>query len=72
MAGLGKALRLDQEVTVGLAGPHELVERIVLAGLPGAAGHDLSTGAPSSPGSPGVPGQALPPGAADDGLRRAC
>ena len=33
MSGLGKALRLDQEVIVGLVGPHALVERIVLAGL---------------------------------------
>ncbi len=70
MAGLGKALRLDQEVTIGLAGPHELVERIVLAGLPGAAGRDLAAGAGRQANSPGQPAPALPPGAADDGLRR--
>ena len=70
MAGLGKALRLDQEVTIGLAGPHELVERIVLAGLPGSPGHDLATGVPSQASSAGAPVPALPPGADDDGLRR--
>ena len=69
MAGLGKALRLDQEVTVGLAGPHELVERIVLAGLPGSARHDMPAGAPG-PLSPGLPVLAVPVGAEDDGLRR--
>ncbi len=67
MAGLGKALRLDEEVTIGLAGPHELVERIVLAGLPGSAGHGLP---PDATGSPGLPVPALRSGADDDGLRR--
>ncbi|HEY2640968.1 MAG TPA: transcriptional regulator [Streptosporangiaceae bacterium] len=49
MSGLGKALRLDQEVTVGLVGPHALVERIVLAGLPGSAREDRA-GAPDDDG----------------------
>ncbi|MGO8957645.1 MAG: transcriptional regulator [Streptosporangiaceae bacterium] len=70
MAGLGKALRLDQEVTIGLAGPHELVERIVLAGLPGSASRDDLAGASSSLAALGLPVPVLPPGTADDGLRR--
>jgi hypothetical protein len=69
MAGLGKALRLDQEVTIGLAGPHELVETIVLTGLPGSATHTLPAEAPVSP-TPDSPGPAGPRGAEDDGLRR--
>src|SRR5260370_30697422 len=49
MSGLGKALRLDQEVIVGLVGPHALVERVVLAGLPGSAREDRA-GAPDDDG----------------------
>jgi hypothetical protein len=41
MAGIARALRPDQELTVALVGPHALVERIVLAGLPGAAGRGM-------------------------------
>lgn len=41
MAGIARALRPDQEITVALVGPHALVERIVLAGLPGAAGRRM-------------------------------
>lgn len=41
MAGIARALRPDQEVTVALVGPHALVERIVLAGLPGTAGRGM-------------------------------
>jgi hypothetical protein len=41
MAGIARALRSDQEVTVALVGPHALVERIVLAGLPGAPGRGM-------------------------------
>lgn len=48
MAGLARALRPDQEVTVALVGPHALVERIVLAGLPGAPGRAMHE-------MPGVP-----------------
>lgn len=41
MAGIARALRPDQEVTVALVGPHALVERIVLAGLPGTPGRGM-------------------------------
>jgi hypothetical protein len=41
MAGIARALRPDQELTVALVGPHALVERIVLAGLPGAPGRGM-------------------------------
>ena len=63
MAGLGKALRLDLEVTIGLAGPHDLVERIVLAGLPGSSGPGLTADSAGS-SYPAVTS------AEDDGLRR--
>lgn len=49
MAGIARALRPDQELTVALVGPHGLVERIVLAGLPGAAGRGMYD-------MPGIPG----------------
>jgi hypothetical protein len=48
MAGVARALRPDQEVTVALVGPHALVERIVLAGLPGAPGRAMH----EMPGAP--------------------
>ncbi|HEY2508264.1 MAG TPA: transcriptional regulator [Streptosporangiaceae bacterium] len=38
MTAVGRVLQHDQQVAVGLVGPHQLVERIVLAGLPGRAG----------------------------------
>jgi hypothetical protein len=41
MAGIARALRPEQELTVALVGPHALVERIVLAGLPGAPGRGM-------------------------------
>jgi DNA-binding transcriptional ArsR family regulator len=63
MAGLGKALRLDLEVTIGLAGPHDLVERIVLAGLPGSSGPGLTADS-------AVYSSATVAAAEDDGLRR--
>lgn len=54
---LDQVLHLEQEVCVGLVGPHQLVERIVLAGLPGQRG------------TPEPAGPALPRMAVDDGLR---
>lgn len=59
MASVAGALRLDQDVTIGLVGPHALVERIVLAELPGG-----SASAPSGPevGQGGPLGQGRPLG----------
>jgi hypothetical protein len=37
MAGMSVYARPDREVRVGIVGPHELVERIMLSGLPGAS-----------------------------------
>lgn len=38
MAGLSVYARQDREVRVGIVGPRELVERVMLSGLPGAGG----------------------------------
>jgi hypothetical protein len=38
MASMSVYARQDREVRVGVVGPHELVERVMLSGLPGAGG----------------------------------
>jgi len=40
MAGISVYARPDREVRVAIVGPHELVERIMLSGLPGASQRD--------------------------------